>query len=84
MFESEPLKGIAEIFDETSTKLNDESNIDLNYSGSTVISIFFNKTNLYCANVGDSRAIIGKRNNNDRWSVIPLSRDHKPVDKEEA
>ncbi len=56
----------------------------MTFSGSTCISVYFHKTSLFCANVGDSRAILGKKSNEERWSVIPLSRDHKPNDKDEA
>lgn len=33
---------------------------DCNLSGSTLISVLINNGKLYCANVGDSRAIIGR------------------------
>jgi len=32
---------------------------DCNYSGSTVVSVMISGTKLICANVGDSRAILG-------------------------
>jgi serine/threonine protein phosphatase PrpC len=38
---------------------------------------------LLCANVGDSRAILGK-NKNGSWSAVPLSEDHKPSLEKEA
>lgn len=38
---------------------------------------------LWCANVGDSRAIIGK-NKNREWSALAVSRDHKPDDPSEC
>lgn len=49
-----------------------------------MISVLLLKDKLYCANVGDSRAIIGKRNGINKWTVLPLSRDHKPNYNEEA
>lgn len=36
------------------------SDFDCNLSGSTLISVFIHENKLYCANVGDSRAVIGK------------------------
>lgn len=32
---------------------------DVNYSGSTVVSVMISGKNIICANVGDSRAILG-------------------------
>lgn len=32
---------------------------DINYSGSTVISVMISGKKLTCANVGDSRAVLG-------------------------
>ena len=54
---------------EKSIKINTE------LSGSTCNLIFiFNNKNIICANLGDSRAIMIKKNN----EIIQLSRDHKP------
>lgn len=36
------------------------ADFDTNLSGSTLISVFIHENKLYCANVGDSRAVIGK------------------------
>ena len=53
------------------------STIDVNFSGSTTVTVLLFNTRLWCANVGDSRAIIGKFKNNS-WVPLALSRDHKP------
>ncbi len=71
------------------TNLNtDENNIfDVEYSGSTCISILLKEKNInkiYIANVGDSRAIIIKEKKNKFWTCQQLSRDHKPIEKDEA
>ncbi len=59
---------------EKSIKINTE------LSGSTCNLIFiFNNKNIICANLGDSRAIMIKKNN----EIIQLSRDHKPELKDE-
>ncbi|KAL4445261.1 hypothetical protein ABPG74_022074 [Tetrahymena malaccensis] len=82
--EQDPRKVLNEIYEEANEKLNYESNIDILFSGSTVVSVYFHKNSIFCANIGDSRAILGKKNTQDKWSVIPLSRDHKPSDSDEA
>lgn len=33
---------------------------------------------MLCANVGDSRAIVGKSNGKGKFRAVPLSTDHKP------
>jgi serine/threonine protein phosphatase PrpC len=38
---------------------------------------------IHCANVGDSRAVLGN-NKNNKWKPIALSRDHKPNVRSEA
>ena len=57
--------------------------MDLSFSGSTIISCYLIHNRLYCANVGDSRAILGKSKSGN-WSAIPLSEDHKPSLEREA
>ena len=43
------------------------------YPGSTACVVLITPTKIFCANAGDTRAVLkqGKR-------VVPLSRDHKP------
>ena len=52
--------------------------IDANFSGTTCVMVFQVGQKLVTANVGDSRAILYKKN-----KVIPLSIDQKPNDPEE-
>lgn len=54
------------------------SNIDVTFSGTTLVSVLLVGSYVVCANVGDSRAIIGSSTNLLDWRVRPLSRDHKP------
>ena len=65
-----------------------ENNIfDVEYSGSTCISILLKEkkiNKIFIANVGDSRAIIVKETKNNYWTCQQLSRDHKPIEKDEA
>ena len=35
-----------------------ESNIDIKFSGSTCVTVLIDSQHIYCANVGDSRAIM--------------------------
>lgn len=47
------------------------------FSGSTASTVFINHGKLYCANIGDSRAVIYRQDNiTDRWSHRMLSTDH--------
>lgn len=39
---------------------------------------------LYCSNVGDSRAVVGRKDNKGNWVVQPISNDHKPCNQNEA
>ena len=61
---------------------------DLEYSGSTCISLFFHKlkaNKIFIANIGDSRAIMVKKNSNsNKYTYQQLSRDHKPTEEDEA
>ncbi|CAD8112624.1 unnamed protein product [Paramecium sonneborni] len=59
-----------------------KSNIDISFSGSTLVIVYLQNNKLYCANLGDSRAVLLSRD--DKWKMKPLSRDHKPSCKDEA
>lgn len=71
----------------------ESSFIDTYYSGSTLISVLLKYNQIICANIGDSRAILAKKqkrnseNNpcsmNNGWKFVCLSKDHKPDDPEE-
>jgi serine/threonine protein phosphatase PrpC len=53
------------------------SSIDCTFSGSTFVGCLVVGTHIYCANVGDSRAVMA-RNTGKSWQAIALSNDHKP------
>lgn len=53
-----------------------------NASGSTCVTVFYTPQKLVCANVGDSRAIVG-RSVNGGWTTHELSIDQKPCDPNE-
>ena len=66
---------------------NNFNNLNLKYSGSTSINILLDPNNLnklYISNIGDSRAIIIKEMKNKYWTCHQLSRDHKPIEKDES
>ena len=56
---------------------------DTEKSGSTLCLSLLSNKNLICANVGDSRAILCSCNDKNEWKVSQLTKDHKPMDKEE-
>jgi serine/threonine protein phosphatase PrpC len=63
-----------------------EKKFDSSFSGSTLTLVSIQGKKLLCANVGDSRAIIGNQINDlspntssgRSWVAVALSRDHKP------
>ncbi|CAD8202823.1 unnamed protein product [Paramecium octaurelia] len=59
-----------------------QSHIDISFSGSTLVIVYVQNNKLYCANLGDSRAVL--LNREETWRLKPLSRDHKPSCKDEA
>ena len=59
-----------------------EAKIDTQASGSTMVSVVVLSNLLVCANIGDSRAVLGKKTNG--WVAEDLSRDHKPELPDEA
>ncbi|CAD8126402.1 unnamed protein product [Paramecium sonneborni] len=59
--------------------LINQQSFDTQFSGTTMNSILIQDGgHLICSNVGDSRAIIGKLGNNQKFKPFPLSIDHKP------
>ena len=50
--------------------------VPLERSGSTGVVVLMTPSHILCANAGDSRAILSKRNKGE--PVLPLSFDHKP------
>eukprot|EP00826_Nyctotherus_ovalis_P008086 TRINITY_DN12088_c0_g6_i2.p2 TRINITY_DN12088_c0_g6~~TRINITY_DN12088_c0_g6_i2.p2 ORF type:complete len:247 (-),score=67.89 TRINITY_DN12088_c0_g6_i2:1067-1807(-) len=52
------------------------SSIDVNHSGTTFVMVLVVGRQFICANVGDSRAIVGSYERD--WRARAISRDHKP------
>ena len=79
---------IMESFRKTTAALATEKSIDATFSGTTAVTVVLSGDSLYCANLGDSRAVLssirtnspsgGKQSN--YWVATPISRDHKPDD----
>lgn len=69
------------------SKLSNNANIDTNFSGSTCVTTLFIEEEkclkMFVANLGDSRAVLLK-STHPRWTFEVLSRDHKPVESDEA
>jgi serine/threonine protein phosphatase PrpC len=53
-------------------------NFDCHLSGSTACSMLFDSKKLFCANVGDSRAVLYSLVKKTNFKITPLSEDHKP------
>ena len=79
---SKLLEILESTFIQTNINLNTDEKIDSTYSGSTCASILFTPTRLICINVGNSRCVMGKLNNN-KWSSKNLTRVHKLNEQDE-
>lgn len=74
-------KALVQGFMNTHKALINKRIIDINYSGTTAVSVLIRDKHCICSNVGDSRAVIGRFDEN--WYPVELSQDHKPSDKSE-
>ena len=65
------------------------SGINLRFSGSTCVSVLIVGNKVFCANVGDSRAVLARKKessggqNSFKMVGIPLNRDHKADEPDE-
>ena len=80
---------IHEIIKKTFLKVNEKlietEEINSTFSGSTCVSLIYTPSKIITANIGDSRAVMGKFNKERKeWISCDLSRDHKPTEKDEA
>lgn len=48
------------------------------------MSVLLKGDELFCSNVGDSRAIVARKRTNMDWSVVSITRDHKGTEADEA
>lgn len=79
---SDPEKAISASVISVDYHLN-QSGIDINFSGTTAVLALIHRQTVLCGNVGDSRAFIGRKTSSE-WVIVPLSRDHKPSESDEA
>ena len=64
------------------SRLKDKE-FNLKFAGSTCVMLFLFNDKLICSNIGDSRCVLFKCTQNDKWSYINLSNEHKPTNEEE-
>ena len=65
--------------------MDKRSRIDAMFSGTTCVTVFFDKEKIVCANSGDSRGLlVSLSEGGSRLRCTQLSRDHKPDMPEEA
>ncbi|OMJ73461.1 hypothetical protein SteCoe_27855 [Stentor coeruleus] len=76
--ETKILNSFKEAYQTTEMMLS-HTPLDLAMSGSTFLNIFISEQMLICANVGDSRAVMG-RFEGGKFKSIDLSSDHTPGD----
>jgi serine/threonine protein phosphatase PrpC len=62
----------------------ENAEINMKFNGSTMVSVLVRAGMLVCANIGDSRAVIGRKSKNNTWKAFELSSDHKPSREDEA
>ena len=76
---------IGESFIKVNEKLISNESINSIFSGTTCVSVIYTPIKLICANIGDSRAVLGRFDKHlKKWIAINLSRDHKPTEEDEA
>lgn len=77
---------LARSFEHTSKGLYNESGIDIYFSGSTCVTVLIVGNKIFCANVGDSRAVLAREttvNGLVKLTGCPLNRDHKASEPDE-
>ena len=73
---------ISSTFVSTNIEMTEDDRVDSSFSGSTCVSLFYTPEKLICANVGDSRCVVGKFDGKN-WKSKNLSRDQKPSEQDE-
>ena len=73
-FQEPPSSAFSKTYAKVNQDLVNNSQIDTNLAGSTLVVVHILKDQLYCANVGDSRAVMG-RYVDSQWFAIELSKD---------
>ena len=73
---------ISSTFISTNIDMIEDERVDSSFSGSTCVTLFYTPSRLICANVGDSRCVLGKFDGKN-WKSKNLSRDQKPSEQDE-
>ena len=68
---------IRKIITELDLKAN-ESNFDIQFSGTTCLLLFLFDDYIICSNIGDSMCVLFNCSNEDRWTYDIISKIHKP------
>ena len=69
-------------FIDTNNSLINNTKIDCSLSGTTCTSLIITLDKIICANIGNTRAILGKFENGC-YNSVNLNRDHKPTESDE-
>jgi serine/threonine protein phosphatase PrpC len=88
-FKINPQKSLSQSIQKCNFELK-KSGIEVSFSGSTCVTVLIIGNKLWCANVGDSRAMLARlvdntadTRNKKQWMAVALSRDHKPDNPDE-
>jgi serine/threonine protein phosphatase PrpC len=80
--QNDPRAAIEGAYEETERQIERDYGVDAAYSGTTAVAVYQHRDKLFCANVGDSRAVLGSqssaRGGPEELKAIDLSSDHKP------
>lgn len=74
---------LAKSFEHTNKSLYNDSGIDIYFSGSTCVTVLIVGNKIFCANVGDSRAVLARETDGNKLIGYPLNRDHKANEPDE-
>jgi serine/threonine protein phosphatase PrpC len=80
---------LARSFESTNRALYQDSGIDIYFSGSTCVTVLIVGNKIFCANVGDSRAVLAREQQAKapgepmKLTGFPLNRDHKACEPDE-
>lgn len=81
-FDKDPFNALISSFEVMHRKFispsTQRTGVDTAVSGSTAVAVLINGNQFVCANVGDSRAMIGSRGPRGSTISKALSSDHKP------
>ena len=86
MDSNEVKDSLTKSFEITNKALYNDSGIDIYFSGSTCVTVLIVGNKIFCANVGDSRAVLAREVSQDGLKILsgyPLNRDHKANEPDE-